>query len=80
MAVAAVEHTVLRAVEGRLPTPTPRILEAGRLDGWSYILMTRLRGESLALAWPRIPRDDRREHLRVVRDGDGWRLSGLFDE
>lgn len=155
-----VEHAVLRAVEGRLPIPTPRVSEAGQLDGWSYILMTRLRGESLAEAWPHIPRDDRmelaavvgetlaalhsvsspavdavvgppdwdgfirtrreacvahhradgldeawlaqipgfldsvelppsapvllhtevmREHLTVVRDGDGWRLSGLFD-
>ncbi len=154
------ELTVLRAVEGRLPIPTPRVLGAEHLDGWSYILMTRLRGESLAVAWPRIPRDNRlelaaavgetlaalhavsspavdqvvgpgdwdaflrarreacvahhradgldeawlaqipdfldsvelppstpvllhtevmRDHLRVVRDGDGWRLSGLFD-
>ncbi|MEV4461019.1 aminoglycoside 3'-phosphotransferase/choline kinase family protein [Microbispora sp. NPDC049633] len=154
------ELTVLRAVEGRLPVATPRVLEAEHLDGWSCILMTRLPGESLAEAWPRIPRDDRvelaaavgetlavlhsvsspgldavvgphdwdgflrtrrdacvahhradgleeawlaqipdfldsveltpsapvllhtevmREHLMVVRDGDGWRLSGLFD-
>ncbi|WP_197042858.1 phosphotransferase family protein [Microbispora rosea] len=154
------ELTVLRAVEGRLPIPTPRVMGAKHLEGWSYILMTRLRGESLAGAWPHIPRDDRmelaaivgetlaalhsvsspavdaavgppdwdgflrtrrqecvahhradgldevwlaqipgfldsvelppsapvllhtevmREHLRVVRDGDGWRLSGLFD-
>ncbi|SIS20006.1 hygromycin-B 7''-O-kinase [Microbispora rosea] len=60
------ELTVLRAVEGRLPIPTPRVMGAEHLEGWSYILMTRLRGESLAGAWPHIPRDDRMELAAIV--------------
>jgi hygromycin-B 7''-O-kinase len=49
-----VEHRVLQAVEGRLPTPTPGVQHAGELDGWGYVLMDRLHGTSLAAAWPRI--------------------------
>jgi hypothetical protein len=49
-----VEHRVLQAVEGRLPTPTPRVHHVGEFDGWGYVLMDRLHGASLAAAWPRI--------------------------
>jgi hygromycin-B 7''-O-kinase len=49
-----VEHRVLQAVEGRLPTPTPRVQHVGEFDGWGYVLMDRLHGASLAAAWPRI--------------------------
>lgn len=53
------ESQVLRAIEGRLPIPTPRVHATGELDGWGYILMSRLEGESLAGAWPRIGPEDR---------------------
>lgn len=52
---ADIEHDALRAVEGRLPIPTPRVRARGELDGWRYVLMERLRGRSLAEAWPSIP-------------------------
>jgi hygromycin-B 7''-O-kinase len=32
------ELRVIRAVEGKLPVPVPRILQAGELDGWRYII------------------------------------------
>ncbi|MFD4632553.1 aminoglycoside phosphotransferase family protein [Streptomyces sp. NPDC058284] len=60
------EARVLSHVEGRLPVPTPRLHGSGTYDsGWHYILMSRLPGEDLAVAWPRIPRADRE---RIVTD------------
>ncbi|MFJ2769944.1 aminoglycoside phosphotransferase family protein [Streptomyces sp. NPDC087300] len=60
------EARVLSHVEGRLPVPTPRVHAAGAYEnGWRYVLMSRLRGEGLATAWPRLPRADRE---RVVTE------------
>ncbi|WP_055698969.1 MULTISPECIES: aminoglycoside phosphotransferase family protein [Streptomyces] len=60
------EARVLAHVEGRLPVPTPRLHDAGAyVNGWRYVLMSRLPGEGLAEAWPRIPRADRE---RIVTD------------
>lgn len=53
------ESLALRVLDGRLPIPTPRVCATGELDGWGYILMSRLEGESLARAWPRIGPEDR---------------------
>src|SRR5450432_4583346 len=52
------EAAVLEAIDGRLPIPTPALRAVGELGGWSYVLMQRLAGESLARAWPSIPRED----------------------
>ena len=41
------ESAVLRVLDGRLPIPTPEVRAVGVLDGWGYLLMSRLRGESL---------------------------------
>jgi hygromycin-B 7''-O-kinase len=54
-----VEERVPRAVEGRLPVPTPRVHEYGRYGEWTYLLMTRLAGEPLTEAWPRMGERDR---------------------
>lgn len=53
------ESRVLEAVEGRLPVPTPRVEHVGEADGWGYVLMERLHGESLVTAWPRIRAEHR---------------------
>ena len=53
------EMAALRALEGRLPVPTPTVEAAGEAWGWEYLLMERLRGVGLAAAWPRIPDEDR---------------------
>lgn len=47
-----IEAGVLETVEGQLPIPTPRVEQVGELDGWSYVLMSRLHGESLEKVWP----------------------------
>lgn len=60
------EAPVLAALAGALPIPTPRIEQVGELDGWSYVLMDRLRGESLATAWPRIDATSRERLLAAL--------------
>lgn len=54
-----VERDVLKAVDGRLPIPTPGVLDSGEFDGWGYVLMRRLHGESLKAVWPRLNRGQR---------------------
>lgn len=49
-----IEATALQAVHGKLPVPTPGVEAVGEHDGWGYVLMQRLHGESLATAWPRL--------------------------
>ncbi|HEV7977970.1 aminoglycoside 3'-phosphotransferase/choline kinase family protein [Amycolatopsis sp.] len=154
-----IESSVLRAVHGRLPIPTPGVERAGGFEGWGYVVMERLAGETLKEVWPRLSTEDKqrlapqlgavmaalhaiedpaldvlgpgdwagfvakqkavaverhrrlrldevwvaqipefldsvdfgepepvllhtefgREHLMMVQDDDGWRVSGLFD-
>lgn len=57
------EASVLSAVAGKLPIPTPRVEGIGEHSGWSYVLMSRLHGESLSTAWPRLTADDRERLL-----------------
>lgn len=59
------EAGVLGALEGLLPVPTPAVRAVGELEGWGYVLMDRLRGQSLAAAWPQIPHKDR---MRLAAD------------
>lgn len=64
-----VESAALRALEGQLPVPTPGVRGTGSAGaGWSYLLMDRLPGESLAEAWPRISPTERR--LLMERAGE----------
>lgn len=59
LAKCRVETGVLAAVEGKLPTPTPQVRAAGEHDGWGYVLMSRLSGVPLDIAWNRIPPRER---------------------
>jgi hygromycin-B 7''-O-kinase len=54
-----VEAGVLAAVQGKLPTPTPRVLAAGEHDGWGYVLMSRLSGVALDTVWDRVDTRER---------------------
>ncbi|MEU5019725.1 aminoglycoside 3'-phosphotransferase/choline kinase family protein [Streptomyces angustmyceticus] len=55
-----VEARVLAHLQGQLPVPTPYLHDAGACEnGWRYVLMSRLRGTDLAVAWPRIPPAER---------------------
>ncbi|GHC66651.1 phosphotransferase family protein [Streptomyces flavofungini] len=56
----ATEARVLGHVQGQLPVPTPELHDFGAyVNGWTYVLMSRLPGTGLHLAWPRIPTADR---------------------
>jgi hygromycin-B 7''-O-kinase len=59
-----VETGVLAAVEGKLPTPTPRVRAAGEHDGWGYVLMSRMAGVPLRAVWKQISAKER-NHLAV---------------
>jgi len=59
------ELAALERIEGLLPIPTPRLIGVGERDSWWYLVMTRLRGCSLAEAWPTIDRNGR---VRLVRE------------
>ncbi|WP_221089008.1 phosphotransferase [Deinococcus aquaedulcis] len=48
---AAREAAALRAVQGRLPLPTPELLATGRLGRWAYLVTARLPGRPLAEVW-----------------------------
>jgi hygromycin-B 7''-O-kinase len=50
----------LRFLEGETTTPTPRIDAVGEIEGWNYVVMTRLVGETLDLVWSETTRGDRR--------------------
>jgi hygromycin-B 7''-O-kinase len=54
-----VEAAVLRAVHGRLPTPTPGVHASGEHHGWGYVLMDRLDGRPLTEVWDRLTDRDR---------------------
>jgi hygromycin-B 7''-O-kinase len=49
---AAIEARTMRALEGALPIPTPRLLGRETVDGWHCLLMTQLRGRRLVDGWP----------------------------
>jgi hygromycin-B 7''-O-kinase len=56
---AAVERAVLHHISGKLGIPTPEVVTAGELEGWSYIVMDQLPGVSLRDAWSELSRADR---------------------
>jgi hygromycin-B 7''-O-kinase len=58
---SAVESSVLSAVDGALPVAAPRVHATGDWDGWSYLLMSRLPGMPLDVAWPDVPAQGRAE-------------------
>lgn len=53
------ERTMLEVLHGKLPIPTPAVHDVGERDGWGYVLMERLRGETLKDAWPKLSTEDK---------------------
>ncbi len=53
------EESALRHIEGRLKIPTPKIVATGELDGWPYVVMTRLHGQLLSDVWDFVSSKDR---------------------
>lgn len=53
------EKAALARIAGSLSIPTPRVLATGEREGWSYVVMSRLRGRSLAQSWATLAEPDR---------------------
>jgi hygromycin-B 7''-O-kinase len=48
------ERATLHTLEGELSVPIPRVVAEGERDGWSYLIMTRLKGILGSEAWPQL--------------------------
>jgi hygromycin-B 7''-O-kinase len=48
---AEAEGRMLSHVESRLPLTTPSVVAEGELEGWPYLIMTRIRGRPLSELW-----------------------------
>ncbi|HEU5088397.1 MAG TPA: phosphotransferase [Roseiflexaceae bacterium] len=53
------EALALAAIAGKLPLTTPSVVAAGRIDGWDYLIQTRIAGETLWSHWEMLPTQDR---------------------
>ncbi len=63
------ETAALKFAQGKVGIRTPELLHTGELEGWSYLLMTRLAGEASRSVWASVERRDRFEiisHLGVA--------------
>lgn len=60
----AVERAGLAHVAGRLSVPTPEVTAEGELEGWPYLVLTRVAGVPLARAWGAL---DARARERAAR-------------
>ncbi len=46
------ECAALRALQERLSVPTPKLVATGEREGWPYLVMSQLGGDSLLTVWP----------------------------
>lgn len=53
------ERATLHTLEGKLSVAIPRIVAEGERDGWSYLIMTRLKGVLGSEAWPHLPESEK---------------------
>jgi len=60
------ESDALSRISGALPIDTPQLCAVGMRDGWSYIVLTRLRGRTLRDCWGEVPSLERLEILRAL--------------
>ncbi len=65
------ELASLRTLHGALPIPTPEVLDTGELEGWRWILMTRLKGRELVDVWPGLSQGERLSLATQVGEGLG---------
>jgi len=63
------ETAALEFAQGKLSIRTPELICTGEIEGWSYLVMTRIRGQASREVWASIPLRDRLEiatHLGVA--------------
>lgn len=59
------ERIALQLLEARLTVPTPQVLADAEIEGWPYLVMTRLQGVGLATVWDRC---EEAEKCAILRD------------
>jgi hygromycin-B 7''-O-kinase len=60
------ERAALEALAGRCSIPVPEVIAGGEIEGWSYLLMTRLSGARMTEVWPSMERTNRLEIVRSL--------------
>jgi hygromycin-B 7''-O-kinase len=61
------EHRVLRYLNGRVEVPIPELPACGEAEnGWTFVIITRLSGESLETAWPQCTPEEKAGLLRSI--------------
>ena len=55
------ETAALAFAQGKLSIKTPALMHTGEIDGWSYLVMTRLPGQASREVWASVGRRDRLE-------------------
>lgn len=53
------EILVLKHLQGKLSVKTPEVLHSGNIEGWSYIIMTKLCGTPLEQLWDNMNHDNK---------------------
>lgn len=75
------ERRTLAALAGRLSVATPEPLAEGEWDGWSYLIMTRLPGQTADQVWPTLTDAAKGELLgrlgRLIAEVQAQPLGGL---
>ncbi len=69
------EKAALEFANGKLRIETPATLHAGEIEGWSYLVMTRLAGFTAREVWPEVGERDRIEIVSRL----GAALKNLHD-
>jgi hygromycin-B 7''-O-kinase len=64
----AYEQRTLEVLDGTLAIPTPSLIAAGEHQGWPYLVMSRLAGESLTSRWPSLDGSARAALLEQIGD------------
>jgi hygromycin-B 7''-O-kinase len=49
-----------------LQSTAPKLFDFGSVDGWHYVIMSQLAGQSLKTSWPSLSSEERREACRIV--------------
>lgn len=60
------ERLVLARLHGKVPAATPEILWEAELEGWPYLVMSRLPGHTLEEVWPSLSGAERVEALARI--------------
>ena len=60
------ERMVAPVMDGRLDVATPAIVAEGEIEGWRYLILTRVQGRPVEGVWSELSMDDRRRVIRQV--------------